>query len=237
MVLIPKSLQNKQKISKCVLKVGSSEIDAVHSVCNLGSVFDANMCMDKNVSSVLRSAYYQLRRIGKIRSYLDRSTCARVVHSLVTSRIDYNNSLLTGLPTVLIKRLQILQNHAARLVTQTRLRQHITPVLRSLHWLPISQRIVYKILTITYKCVHECGAPVYLQELLLRPKSIRTLRSSLDVTRLVVPRCIRTDGEKAFSIFAPKMWNQLPDSLRAIDSLVTFKKHLKTHLFGQYYNM
>ena len=80
------------------------------------------MNMENNISSKIQSAYYQLHRISKIRNYLDQHSCKMLVNSLVTSRIDFNNSLLAGLPSTLIKRLQVVQNHAARLITRTRMR-------------------------------------------------------------------------------------------------------------------
>ena len=105
------------------------------------------MNMENNISSKIQSAYYQLHRISKIRNYLDQHSCKMLVNSLVTSRIDFNNSLLAGLPSsTLIKRLQVAQNHAARLITRTRMRDHVTPILKALHWLPITQRVKYKIL-------------------------------------------------------------------------------------------
>ena len=81
-----------------------------------------------------------------------------LVNSLVTSRTDFNNSLLAGLPSTLIKRLQVVQNHAARLITRTRMRDHVTPILKALHWLPITQRVKYKILVLTHECIYEKSA-------------------------------------------------------------------------------
>ena len=105
----------------------------------------------------------QLRKIGKIRQHIDRHTCACVVNSLVTSRIDLNNALLAKAPATLINRRQLSQKNAARLVSGTKRGEHITPVLRDLHWLPVSARIVFKVLVLTYKCLNCAAFPQYLQ--------------------------------------------------------------------------
>ena len=163
MVLYPKRLCHKIDISNCILSVGFAKIKPANIVRNLGSIFDKHMNMENNISSKLPSAYYQLHRISKIRNYLDQHSCKMLVNSLVTSRIDFNNSLLAG-PSTLNKRLQVVQNHAARLITRTRMRDHVTPILKALHWLPITQRVKYKILVLTHKCIYEKSAPEYLQK-------------------------------------------------------------------------
>ena len=236
MVLYPKRLKHKFDAANCTLNVGNVKVSPVDSVKNLGIIIDKHMSMEQNINSTIRSAYFHLRRIGKIRSYLDHTSCALLVHSLVTSRLDYNNSLLPGLPSELLKKLQTVQNHAARLVARIKLREHITPVLRMLHWLPISQRIKYKMLVLTYKCVNKCSSPAYLQDLLNKYKPGRTLRSSEDTTRLHIPSYNNMDGQRSFSICAPKMWNVLPVRLREINNVSMFKKHLKTYLFNEYFN-
>ena len=102
-----------------------------------------------------------LSNIGRVRKYLDQTNTERLVHAFITSRLDYCYSLLYGVPEKDLNKLQRLQNSAARLVTRTKPRDHITPVLRTLHWLPVRQRITFKILLIVYKIVNQI-APAYL---------------------------------------------------------------------------
>ena len=83
------------------------------------------------------------------------------MHAFISSRLDYCNSLLYGINDGLLKKLQAVQNAAARVTTKTRKFDHITPVLRELHWLPVRKRIVYKLAVMVYKCLHRL-APPYL---------------------------------------------------------------------------
>ena len=186
--------------------------------------------MSPHVNNICRGASFALRKIGKIRRYLDKSTTEQLVHAFVSSKLDNNNILLTGLPSKDISKLQRIQNSAARLVTFTKRREHITPVLRDLHWLPVLDRIIFKILLLTYKVRHDM-APMYLCELLHSYVPTRTLRSSSQ-DLLQTPSCrTKTYGERAFSIIAPKLWNDLPYEIRHAPSINQFKNSLKTHIF------
>ena len=170
----------------------------------------------------------------KLRNILSVSDAEKLVDAFMTSRLDYCNALLGGCPASLINRLQIVQNAAARVLTRTRKYDHITPILSSLHWLPVKYRIDYKLLLLTYKALNGL-APMYLTSLLTRYNPSRSLRSQ-NSGLLVVPRISKsTKGGRAFSYLAPKLWNSLPDSVRGSDTLSQFKCRLKTHLFSQAY--
>ena len=126
------------------------------------------MNMAAHVSKAIKSANYYLR---------NRPVSKSAVISLVTSRFDYCNGLLCGIPEELIRKLQRVQNNAARVITLTKKYDHITPVLKELHWLPVRRRIEFKILLLAYKCLHGT-APSYLRELLKEYVPPRTLRST-----------------------------------------------------------
>uniref|UniRef100_A0A9J8BRN4 Reverse transcriptase domain-containing protein n=1 Tax=Cyprinus carpio carpio TaxID=630221 RepID=A0A9J8BRN4_CYPCA len=202
------------------------------TVKNLGVILDSNLSFENHISHVTKTAFFHLRNIAKLRNMSPVPDAEKLVHAFMTSRLDYCNALLGGCPASSINKLQVVQNAAARVLTRSRKYDHITPILQSLHWLPINFRISYKILLLTYKALNGL-APAYLTSLLPRYNPSRSLRSQ-NSGLLIVPRIAKsTKGGRAFSHLAPKLWNSLPDNVRGSDTLPLFKSRLKTHLFGQ----
>ncbi len=178
--------------------------------------------------------YYQLHCIGRIRRYLDKESTKRLVHALVLSRLDGCNSLLYGLP-LLLGKLQRVQNACARVILRRGKYEHVTPMLMELHWLPIDRRVQFKILVLTFKCLHGL-APQYLSELVVTYNPARNLRSA-DRLLLEQPRVRTKVGERAFSHAAPSLWNRLPLSVRQCTSVEQFKGTLKTHFFREHFHV
>ncbi|XP_072556731.1 uncharacterized protein [Paramormyrops kingsleyae] len=204
---------------------------------NLGVLLDPTLSFEPHVKHITRTTFFHLKNIARLRPSLTFSAAETLIHAFITSRIDYCNSILYGSPSKTLNRLQYIQNSAARLLTQTRSREHITPVLQKLHWLPVPQRIHFKILLITFKALHNL-APSYLTDLLHHHTPSRSLRSSSsNLLSLPCRTKLRTWGDRAFSIAAPTLWNSLPKSLRDCSDLPTFKKELKTHLFKIAFNV
>ena len=154
--------------------------------------------------------------------------------SLVLPKIDYCNSLFSGTSKTNIRSLQVLQNNAARLALKQKRQHEATPLLKELHWLPIEERIKYKVACLAYKCM-EGSAPEYLTDLVTIYHPQRTLRSSCDEKRFKTPLVKLKAGEKCFSYSGPSVWNNLPIESRNAPSLEIFKRRLKTHLFGVAY--
>ncbi len=164
---------------------------------------------------------------------LSMSNAEMLINAFMTSRLDYCNALLGGCSARLINKLQIVQNAASR-VLRTRKYDHITPVMSTLHWLPIKHRIDFKILLITYKALYGL-APQYLSELLSHYSPPCPLRSQSS-GRLIIPRISKSSASgRSFSYLAPKLWNNLPNTVREADTLCQFKSRLKTHLFNLAY--
>ncbi len=163
------------------------------------------------VKAVTKSAYYHLKNLARIRCFVSSQDLEKLV--------DYCNGPLTGLP-------KTIQNAAARILTRTRKSEHITPVLRSLHWLPVTYRIDFKILLLVYKSLNGLG-PKYMADMLTEYKPNRALRS-LGSSQLEIPRVHTKQGESAFSYFAARSWNQLPEEIRCAKTLATFKYRLNS---------
>ena len=217
--------------SDCSLSFGGNVVTSSDVVKNLGVYMDKTLSMSKQVSEVSKSCFFHIRNIGRIRQYITDDACKTLVCSLITSRLDYGNVLLHGIPSNEIQRLQRVQNTAARLISRTRKYEHITPVLHTLHWLPVAFRCQYKLLLYVFKALSG-KAPSYLQELVVMYSPSRTLRSG-NRSLLVTP-IVRTKsyGERRFDKAAALQWNALPDEMRDITlSVTTSKKKLKTHLF------
>ena len=180
------------------------------------------------------SANHHIWNISKIRKYLDHATTERLVHAFITSKLDFSNGLLYGVPKTSIKKLQIVQNTAARIITKTKKFDHISDVLCKLHWLPVQQRIVYKLLLLTFRALNQL-APSYISDLLTPYQPTRNLRSGSQLLLNVKPANMKSFGHRAFIHSAPNLWNELPINIRKCKSIDSFKRELKTHLFKKAY--
>jgi hypothetical protein len=205
-------------------------------VRNLGVMFDPGMSMCAQVANITKAANFQLVNIGRARKMLTTEATQLAVHTLVTSRLDYCNSLLVGVSDTLLKRLENIQRTAARIITKKRKYDSITPELISLHWLPIRERIAFKILVLVFKSLHQ-QTPKYISAMLQVKPVRRQLRStSSSSPHFTELRTQTTFGDRAFSCIAPHLWNQLPELIKSAKSVEIFKKLLKHHLFELAYN-
>ena len=151
---------------------------------NLGVVLDNTMSMKQHIGAVCKSLYFQIRKISSIRAYLTEEVTQKLVTSLILSKLDYSNALLAGLPQNTLNPLQLAQNNAARLIFRIRKNDHVTPLLKDLHWLPVNERIIFKVCVYCYKCINVL-APEYLTSTIQTYKLSRALRSAFDQTILV----------------------------------------------------
>ena len=228
--------QQLDKLDSCSITVDNNRISPSPCVRNLGSWFDSNLSMTDHINKACNAAFYHLHNLRRIKKYLSRDSLITLVHAFITSRLDYCNGLSFGLPNVQIAKLQRVQNAAARFILGFGKFSHITPALYELHWLPVSLRIDYKILLLTFKCIYGL-APTYLSDLIsIKSNSLYNLRSTgkllLDHPK---GKMLTTLGARSFSEAATKLWNELPVELRQATSLNSFKSRLKTYLFKKYF--
>ncbi len=162
---------------------------------NLGVLFDSGLKFDKQINSVVKSCFYHLRRLAKVKPVLSLKNFEIVIHAFITSRLDYYGANQSS-----ISRLQMVQNAAARLLTDSRKFDRISPILTSLHWLPVKLRIELKILVFVFKALHGL-APTYLSDILQYHNPSRPLR-------LLSVR-LKHRGDRAFTTVGPKLWNSL----------------------------
>ena len=211
---------------------GSSQVGPSPSLRDLGVILDSHLTMQQHVNITCKKASLALRRIGSVRQYLNRKTTEILVHAFVTSLLDGCNCLLLGVLEREVCKLQRIQNSAARLVSRVKRSEHITPVLKDLHWLPVKFRIQYKAILTVFKALHGM-CPEYISELLIPYVPPRSLRSSTQHLLTLNPGATKTYGDRAFASGGPKLWNALPVSLRSMTDVEAFKRELKTHLFNK----
>jgi hypothetical protein len=166
-----------------------------------------------------------IRNIAGIRKFLSVEHLKTLVNSIIIAKVDNCNSLFYGISSYDSNRLQKFQNSCARLIFGKRKYDHVSGILRELHWLPSEARTYFKILCYVYKSIHGM-APEYLSELIVITRDYNL--------SLYVPRCKTMIGDRAFSVSGPRLWNALPVELRMMDTLERFKSHLKHLLFSSF---
>ena len=190
--------------------------------------------MRSQVKHTVSRCFASLRGLRQIRRCVPPATLQMMAVALVHSRLDYGNGVLVGLPAYLTRQLQSVLNAAARLIFRLKSSDHITDALISLHWLRVRERIQYKFAVMAYKVLHG-SAPSYLGPL-VRVADVpgrRALRSAGTNRILLPPVTSTTVGSRAFPVAASLIWNSLPDDVISAESLPTFQRKQKRHLFCQ----
>ena len=208
--------QQLKKVNITKINICEAAIYPADVVKDLGVWFDSSLTMTTHINKTSASAFFYLYNIRHIRKFLSRQHTEILIHAFISSRLDYCNSLLYGLPDSSIHKLKRIQN-APKLF-------HITPLLMELHWLPVRQRIAFKLLLITYKSLNQM-APIYLSDLIFIAQAGRyNLRSSNRGLLLAHPRIRskKTLTDRSFMLAAPNLWNKLPAEICSSPTLNIF---------------
>lgn len=197
---------------------------------NLGVRLEQTLTMKEHANQIAGSCFHVLGLLRRILPLLPDSTRKMLTQALVLSRLDYCNGLLLSANEAALNKLQVIQNTAARLVLNAPARTASRPLLYQLQWLPIRERVRFKVCCIIHKALANIG-PSYLIEKFhpyIPQRSLRTSSQSL----LVIPRAKRArQGEKSLACRGPRLWNALPLHLRQCTEHLHFRKLLKTFLF------
>jgi hypothetical protein len=223
-IFAPQTLASQVHIDAIKLRDGSF-IPVSTLVTNLGVQFDSPLSFSPHINAICSQSYRLLRNLAGIRKFLTFNDLQILVQSIIVSRIDNCNSLLYGVLARHLNKLQKLQNACAKLIFGKKRNEHVTPLLHDLHWLPIRQRIVFKILLFVFK-FYQNTAPLYIMESLSK--------SERNEFMLNVPRTSTHYGDRAFSSCGPRLWNALPLPIRASNTIGHFRSHLKHHLFTNF---
>jgi hypothetical protein len=188
--------------------------------------------MRDHVIKTVSRCFSALRQLRSVRSQVPLPVFKSLVIALVLSRLDYGNAVLVGATSDLLRRLQSVQNAAARLIFGLHRYDHITDALLELHWLRVPERVHFKLLSMTFRSLHGLG-PRYLD--VFSPVATlpgrRGLRSA-DTNRLHVPASrLVSAGGRSFEVAGATLWNSLPSDVANVHSFADFKRRLKTHLF------
>ena len=236
------SKAQRQKISSHFpVSILGSLLHPVDSVRNLGVWFVADFSFSEHIKRTCKACFLQMRDLRRIRKYLTSEVAVLAANALVSSRLDYCNSLFRGLSGFNQHKLQSIQNTLARIVTNHRKYAHVTPILQKLHWLPVKYRCIFKTTTLVYKFLHS-GFPSYFEPFLsFSSCPYSTRHSHPDRKYLTVPPFHSSVFKSAkhfghsFAFDAPKIWNDLPQDVRSATSVASFRKKLKTYLFAKAY--
>lgn len=223
-----------KKLNISSVNVGGVEVNCVDNVRDLGVQMTSTLSFDIHIQKKCQIAHMQLRNLKAIRKHLTQKSAEILVHGLIHSHLDFCIGLFADIPAYQLD----VQNYAARIVTRAAYYQSSAEILKSLHWLPIRARIMYKVIVTVFR-VANGTAPLYLRKLFTKCQSQyrkRLRSSSSSHIRFDIPSTNSKLADRSLAIMGPKWWNSLPDYLKDITNENQFKAKLKTYLFGLFFN-
>ena len=193
----------------------------------LGMYIDNYLNFDIHISNIVSSCYMNLRNISSVRRFLSQSHAEILVHAFISSRLDMCNSLFFGMSRKNIGKLQKVQNAAMRVIKYKKKRDSVQQYFHELHWLNIDQRISFKILLLVFKCIYGLAPHALANCIFIKDPDKLLLEVSTFFSKSKY-------GNRAFSFYAPRQWNALPQDIRLIDNITTFKGRVKHFMFSHF---
>ena len=217
--------QARESLKKFPTQLLGNSISLTNTVKNLGVTFDSRNTFTSHITNMYHAYYYHLKGLRRICKFLTVETAALLANSMISSRLDYCNSLLYGVSKYNVAKLQKIQNALCRIVFRLDRTSHVTPFHQKLQWLPISYHILFKYNLITFKAI-KFSQPIYLSSLI--KTSCLTRENRLSLSSVSHKKAI---GRRGFAMASATEWNRLPQSVRSQQTITGFHSHLKTYLF------
>ena len=202
------------------------------SAKDLGVIVDSHLSFDEHVTEVVSKCIGSLCQINRVKHLFDRSTLITIINSLVFSKLFYCLSTWASTTKKNIARLQKVQNFAARIVTGARKYDHITPILKELHWLPVAKQLEVRDTLMAFKCIKGLAPPSLCNKFTTRSQVHN--RNTRNNDKLNIPFFRSATGQRSFSYRAAQLWNDLPEILTNIVSFNVFKNAIKRRALDEF---
>ena len=199
---------------------------------DLGVIVDSRLSVDEHVTEVVSKCTGSLCQINRVKHLFDRSTLITIINSLVFSKLFYCSSMWSSTTKKNIARLQKVQNFSARIVTGAGKYEHITPMSKELHWLPVAKQLEVRDILMAFKCIKGLVPPSLCNKFSTRSQ-VHT-RNTRNKDKLHLPSFRSTTGQRSFSYRAVQLWNDLPESLANIESFNVFKNAIKGRALDEF---
>ena len=228
-LLVMGTRQMLQKLPNLHITLLGKEIAPVASARDLGVQVDATLSYNEHVTNTTSTCMASLCQINRIKYLLDSRTLETVIKALVFSKLYFCSSVWANTSKTNVRKLQKIQNFAARILTGTRKYDHITPVLKELKWLSVPATLALNDAVLTFKCLRGL-APHYLSSRFYTRASVHG-RNTRNKNKLDIPAFHTAAGQRSFLYRAVKCWNTLPDDITECKSLQNFKSKAKSYFY------
>ena len=231
MLIGTRQLINRHSSDFSVSFLGKS-LTPVDSAKDLGVIIDSHLTYDNHISYLVSSCLSKLVQINRVKSSFDKETLMLVISSLVFSKMFYCSTVWSNTSSTNIKKLQLIQNFACKIITGSRKYDHVTPLLHQLNWLSVCQTLQLRDTVMAYKCANKL-APDYLCNKLQKRTTIHD-RVTRHSNKLQIPFYKSANGQRTFAYRAVSLLNSLSSDLANLPSVKSLKHSLKNSLRGAY---